>query len=272
MEKQSKNTSGMVLLATEVPGTVLYYLANDEPKTFSYMAYGHDPLDCRRKPSVGFNGQLRTALGLYLLGNGYRTFSPVLMRFHSPDSWSPFGEGEMNAYTYCSGDPINNSDPTGHMNVRKTIEQRKKQFNKQIPGLDYNTINSEFLNSRPEKSTNMPTEARQSEIYELYQNPYTQYSRRQLTIIKKGILNARNITDQQWNTPELITQNWQAIKHSEKMLNLVNKALPHTGNIGLVSAPTFEQATANAITEMKNKQKIYDLKLSSSYEALRSET
>lgn len=36
------------------------------------------------------------------------------MRFHSPDSWSPFGGGGLNAYMYCMGDPVNRVDPTGH--------------------------------------------------------------------------------------------------------------------------------------------------------------
>jgi len=39
------------------------------------------------------------------------------MRFNSPDSWSPFGEGGPNAYMYCGADPINRSDPTGHFFV-----------------------------------------------------------------------------------------------------------------------------------------------------------
>jgi hypothetical protein len=54
-----------------------------------------------------------------LLGNGYRAYNPTLMRFHSPDSWSPFGGGGLNAYTYCVGDPVNFSDPTGHRGVGK---------------------------------------------------------------------------------------------------------------------------------------------------------
>ncbi|RMV11327.1 hypothetical protein ALP17_02676, partial [Pseudomonas savastanoi] len=48
------------------------------------------------------------------MGNGYRAYNPVLMRFNSPDSLSPFGKGGMNAYAYCAGDPVNRSDPTGH--------------------------------------------------------------------------------------------------------------------------------------------------------------
>ncbi|EPJ83956.1 hypothetical protein CFII68_18000, partial [Pseudomonas sp. CFII68] len=43
-----------------------------------------------------------------------RAFNPVLMRFNSPDSSSPFGEGGLNSYAYCIGDPINRIDPTGH--------------------------------------------------------------------------------------------------------------------------------------------------------------
>jgi len=63
-----------------------------------------------------FNGQRKEyASGHYLLGNGYRAFNPVLMRFHSPDSLSPMGAGGLNCYAYCAGDPINNVDPTGHM-------------------------------------------------------------------------------------------------------------------------------------------------------------
>jgi hypothetical protein len=39
------------------------------------------------------------------------------MRFNSPDSLSPFGNGGLNSYAYCAGDPTNKSDPTGHFSL-----------------------------------------------------------------------------------------------------------------------------------------------------------
>lgn len=64
----------------------------------------------------GFNGERVDLLtGNYLLGNGYRAYSPRLMRFSCPDSLSPFGAGGINPYAYCAGDPVNITDPSGHL-------------------------------------------------------------------------------------------------------------------------------------------------------------
>ncbi|ULH10613.1 RHS repeat-associated core domain-containing protein [Serratia marcescens] len=73
-------------------------------------------------PILGFNGE-RTdpVLGSYHLGNGYRMYNPTLRRFTAPDSMSPFGKGGINPYAYCGGDPINNTDPTGHFGLLSTI-------------------------------------------------------------------------------------------------------------------------------------------------------
>lgn len=71
---------------------------------------GFNPVDSLY---TGFSGEIRDQLtGCYHLGQGYRTFNPVLMRFHSPDAISPFGLGGINAYAYS--DPVNTRDPSGH--------------------------------------------------------------------------------------------------------------------------------------------------------------
>ncbi|OVU30967.1 hypothetical protein BME18_22975 [Klebsiella michiganensis] len=49
------------------------------------------------------------------MGNGYRAYSPALRRFTCPDSESPFGVGGINPYVYCDHDPVNKTDPSGHM-------------------------------------------------------------------------------------------------------------------------------------------------------------
>lgn len=80
--------------------------------TSTYSPYGYHP---NSSGLLGFNGERPDPMtGNYLLGNGLRAFSPGLMRFNSPDSFSPFKRGGLNAYGYCQGDPINWQDPSGH--------------------------------------------------------------------------------------------------------------------------------------------------------------
>ncbi|WP_371921618.1 RHS repeat-associated core domain-containing protein [Pseudomonas sp. LLC-1] len=78
----------------------------------AYSPYGY------RLPShdtLGFSGEyLDPVTGHSNLGNGYRGYNHVLMRFNCPDSLSPFAEGGFNAYAYCQGDPVNFLDPSGH--------------------------------------------------------------------------------------------------------------------------------------------------------------
>ena len=67
----------------------------------------------------GFNGERTDTLnGCYPLGNGYRAYSPLLSRFCCPDSPEFFARGDINPYAYCAGDPLNYTDPTGHLSWR----------------------------------------------------------------------------------------------------------------------------------------------------------
>ncbi|MBF7144334.1 MULTISPECIES: RHS repeat-associated core domain-containing protein [Pseudomonas] len=70
----------------------------------------------------GFHGQLseRVFEG-YLLGNGYRLYSPSLMRFLKADEHSPFGKGGINAHAFCGGDPVNQQDLTGRASISKIL-------------------------------------------------------------------------------------------------------------------------------------------------------
>jgi len=117
MAQQQQREAGRVdsaLLATDLQRSVLYAVAVDEHKRPVYAPYGHRSPESGLSSLLGFNGERRDPVtGHYLLGNGYRAFNPVLMRFNSPDSLSPFGRGGVNAYAYCAGDPVNRVDPTG---------------------------------------------------------------------------------------------------------------------------------------------------------------
>ncbi|WP_249583300.1 RHS repeat-associated core domain-containing protein [Pseudomonas viridiflava] len=106
--------SERVLLATDRHDSVV----NTPGAGFAYTPYGHRHPQAIPLELPGFTGQQADSItGHCMLGNGYRVFNPVLMRFNSPDSLSPFGEGGLNAYAYCVGDPINRVDPSGHASL-----------------------------------------------------------------------------------------------------------------------------------------------------------
>ncbi|KAI0453887.1 hypothetical protein F5B21DRAFT_525499 [Xylaria acuta] len=121
----SKGTTNLAseIFASDFHQSVLASVNSATPSTVTntrYNPYGFGTASTSSTalPSIGYNGQWRDPVtGWYHLGNGYRVYNPVLMRFHAPDEWSPFTSGEVNAYGYCSGDPINMIDPSGHLSI-----------------------------------------------------------------------------------------------------------------------------------------------------------
>lgn len=83
---------------------------------------------------IGFNGVLQELAGGYLLGNGYRYYSPMSARFVGPDSLSPFEGGGINSYMYCSADPINKQDPSGHIPSPTALIRRSKSLPNLVAG------------------------------------------------------------------------------------------------------------------------------------------
>lgn len=117
LAQQRRQGTGIeiAVFATDQQRSVLHTSESSQCNHIGYTAYGYRPSVNAVFSLLGFNGEPWDLLTRhYLLGNGYRVFNTVLMRFISPDSWSPFGEGGLNSYAYCLGDPINRRDPTGH--------------------------------------------------------------------------------------------------------------------------------------------------------------
>ncbi|MHC8289275.1 RHS repeat domain-containing protein [Pseudomonas sp. XS1P51] len=110
------------LFGTDQQQSVLTIVSDTQRSDIAYSPYGYCPAEGGMFSLTGFSGeQLDPLTGLYLLGNGYRAYSPTLMRFLSPDSLSPFGAGGLNPYAYCLGDPINRVDPTGHVSWQTAL-------------------------------------------------------------------------------------------------------------------------------------------------------
>lgn len=115
-----------VLISTDTANSVVHAAG-----TTVYTPYGYFDL-IRHGCALGFNGQPRDPVtNSDLLGNGKRAFSPLRMRFNSPDDLSPFGLGGVNAYAYCGCDPVNYTDPTG--NIKLDIALKRLTRNRPRP-------------------------------------------------------------------------------------------------------------------------------------------
>ncbi|WP_176414726.1 RHS repeat-associated core domain-containing protein [Photorhabdus luminescens] len=111
--------AGTWLTSTDMAGSVLSVTDGATQESHAYTPYGGRNGASRTGDVItvtGYNGErLDGTLDQYHLGNGYRAYNPALQRFTCPDSLSPFGDGGINPYIYCEGDPVNRTDPTGHL-------------------------------------------------------------------------------------------------------------------------------------------------------------
>lgn len=115
----------------------------------AYAVYGYAPQSVMM-PLLAFAGEsCDRVTGCYLLGRGHRAYNPFLMRFYSSDRHSPFGDGGVNSYAYCQGDPVNHLDPSGRMKVRLPVKRHnplRQLFNRELHGA---SVSSPFDSLRP---------------------------------------------------------------------------------------------------------------------------
>ncbi|NUU39486.1 RHS repeat-associated core domain-containing protein [Pseudomonas sp. C2B4] len=121
-----------LLLAGDSKNTVLIEMTGSIHH-FAYSPYGQQSSRQEVMTHLGFNGELREEeTDWYFLGNGYRVYNPLLMRFHSHDRFSPFGKGGLNGYAYCGCEPVIRADPTGEASVGSVL------------GRAWNTVSDKF--------------------------------------------------------------------------------------------------------------------------------
>lgn len=121
--------------------SVLGSVGLEGARSIHYSAYGGRESTANLPGLIGYAGYCLDALsGHYMLGNGYRGYSPGMMRFLSPDSLSPFDRGGVNAYAYCAGNPIGRVDPDGRFwDSAVTVKPAK---------IKVNSMSRSFLKSR----------------------------------------------------------------------------------------------------------------------------
>jgi RHS repeat-associated protein len=145
-EMKKYQISICALLGTDASTVIIKKSVAEEVKRFNYLPFGFLFLEEGQRLNLAFNGQyLERLMRCYLLGNGYRAFNAVLMRFMSPDSWSPFARGGINGYVYCGDDPVNRHDPSGHFDSLRLRYMSETAISKRwLKRFDTNRATQEF--------------------------------------------------------------------------------------------------------------------------------
>lgn len=158
-----ENSPTYRLVATDRASSVVYSVSHQYSSWNIFAPYGSCSLTSIRKSTViGFNGERPDPLTAAThLGNGFRAFDPVIMRFTCPDSSSPFSGGGINPYVYCGADPINFVDPSGHVILGVlTVERVLRSL--RILGRVDESLSTEATAARPMRTYRRVNECDQS--------------------------------------------------------------------------------------------------------------
>ncbi|VVQ14796.1 hypothetical protein PS918_05774 [Pseudomonas fluorescens] len=262
----SKNyTVEASLIASDQQRSVLSALDNIGHHPCTYTPYGHRDSLSGQPSLLGFNGeQPDPVTGWYWLGNGYRAFNPVLMRFNCPDSLSPFGEGGLNAYAYCVGDPVNREDPTGHVSW---LSLMRKHFPHVVAIADRKSVLPNTLDKRSalKAGTSKIVEAPPSATYK---SPSIRKTKSSNHFTSKKT-EARNPANQKAITPQQ-SPSWTYSKKGATFKNGLTESEQTTfdtfqnliKNQGLSPADAAKMAGDSNYKQLDNRFNIYQIRLS----------
>lgn len=111
------NLAASTLLGSDLARSVIFFVTPASWSTLAYSPFGYSGQ--LEQGVLHYTGQpIEMPNGLYILGNGYRMYSPTLFIFSTPDRLSPFEQGGLSAYAYTRKDPINSSDVSGSWGVK----------------------------------------------------------------------------------------------------------------------------------------------------------
>ncbi|WP_085664332.1 RHS repeat-associated core domain-containing protein [Pseudomonas sp. B5(2017)] len=184
-ESSSPKSASHLLKGTDNTGsTLLLSPQGKQPSTqLVYSCYGYIDTRDRALPLALYQGGiLDTFLGGYILG--IRLHHLLLMRFTSPDRFSPFMAGGLNTYAFCNGDPINYTDPSGHVRIpalaklatgvlakKHAIKFGTKNDVFRLKNGEYKKVIYQWTDRKYEKYLNFSTERYKQYVQELSKIP-----------------------------------------------------------------------------------------------------
>lgn len=221
----------------------------------AYSAYGYVTASPSKHTLLGLNGEyLDSANEAYRLGAGYRSYAPSLMRFQQADSWSPFGQGGINAYAYCAGDPVNRADPTGHF-----FSWARQKL---APRPTYATISKLLETRKIAENITMRYTGDSVIKADLAHYGYDKLPKQQIIYVSRALESLTRDAEKRWKTPEAITENIASFQFLERHLGLSKNAMLYTDESGTTYLRNGAHAKSSMKLRMEQAQKDADFELS----------